>query len=226
MSSLNERYRAIQDRILEQGKRSKRSQAVHLIAVSKKQSIEMIQELYRLGHRDFGENYVQELIEKAEELKRRGCSEIRWHFIGHLQTNKVKALMPYVYAIHAVDSLRLASEISKRWMALGKGSKLSIFLEVNIDRESSKAGVSPDEAVALATQLNTLEGLELQGLMCIPAAEENSRSRFIELRALEEKCRPSTRGLLSMGMSSDFEVAIQEGATHVRVGTALFGERN
>lgn len=204
---------------------------VTLIAVSKAQPIESIEALYSLGHRDFGENYVQELLDKAEKLNASGCHDIRWHFIGHLQTNKVKALIPHVHAVHSVDSERLAAELGKRWGQLhsGDGKRLPCFIEVNIDREASKSGVMPQDVPALAAKIAGHEAaLHLEGLMAIPAANkgaENVARSFADLRELELRCHPHTAGCLSMGMSGDYEIAIPQGATHVRVGTALFGPR-
>jgi pyridoxal phosphate enzyme (YggS family) len=205
---------------------------VTLVAVSKSQPIEAIEALYRLGQRDFGENYVQELLGKAERLRSMDCDGIRWHFIGHLQTNKVKVLLPWIHAIHSVDSERLAAELDKRWRAFraDEGTpKLPCFLEVNIDREESKSGVLPEDAVAVATSISTrATGLKLEGLMAIPAPHSDvseMRRAFAKVRELELNCQPHTAGRLSMGMSGDYELAIAEGATHVRIGTALFGVR-
>ncbi len=200
---------------------------VALVAVSKGQTVDAIEGLYRRGHRDFGENYVQELLEKAEALRARGCADIRWHFIGHLQTNKVKQLLPVVHCIQSVDSLKLAAELSKRWVALGKPSPLPVFLQVNQDAEQSKSGVSEADARATADRISRLPGLRLLGLMSIPdpAAPGGTAPAFDRLRELEKSCRPFTAGQLSMGMSADFEQAIRSGSTLVRVGTALFGPR-
>jgi len=203
---------------------------VVLVAVSKTQSVEAIEELYRLGQRDFGENYVQELVEKAHELERRGCGEVRWHFIGHLQSNKVKTVLPLVSCVHTVDSDRLANEIAKRWAALEREQRLPVMIEVNLDGETSKAGFSPDSVVRVVEKISKAHSktLRIDGLMCIPAPRETSaemRLCFARLRELGEQCRPWTQGKLSMGMSSDFVEAISEGATHVRIGTALFGPR-
>lgn len=217
MAELEKRYREIRARV---------PSSVRLIAVSKTQPASAIQELYRLGQRDFGENYVQELVEKAADLEARGCTEIRWHFIGHLQTNKVKALVPIVHAIHSIDSTKLGREISKRAEAAGR--KLECFLEINIDEEESKSGFAPDVAAVAAKELSALPGLSLRGLMCIPAPRkdaENLRPVFKRMRKIEENCRPYTHGELSMGMSDDFEIAITEGATKVRIGTSIFGAR-
>ncbi len=200
---------------------------ITLIAVSKNQSPEAVAELYQLGHRDFGENYVQELTSKASALKALGCADIRWHFIGHLQTNKVKQLIGLVDTIHTVDSLRLAQEIKRRRPLSVKtcvtDAVLHLFLQVNIDREESKDGALPEETPALAAQIASLPGIALQGLMAIPAQDHPDRA-FAALRNLEIQCRPHTQGKLSMGMSADFSLAIAQGATHIRVGTALFGK--
>lgn len=220
MPSLEPRYRRIQEII------EGHSKEVTLIAVSKHQAIEKIQELYFLGQRDFGENYVQELVSKAVALQERGISDIRWHFIGHLQTNKVKILLPYVFAIHSIDSIKLAEEVGKRWALLQRDHSIPIFIEVNLTEEHTKSGISPDQLGDLTQKLSQISQLSLQGLMCIPDPQADLRVCFRQLRSLELKCRPASLGKLSMGMSSDFELAIQEGSTHVRVGTALFGPRD
>jgi pyridoxal phosphate enzyme (YggS family) len=229
MSSIQSNYSQIKDRIASACRSAGRDPSqVTLIAVSKKQPEGKIEELYRLGHRDFGENYVQELAEKAVELERRGCTGIRWHFIGHLQTNKAKLLIPHVAQVHSVDSEKVAQALARAWSGAGRTGKLSVFIEVNISRESSKSGVAPEEAAALSRSVSEVSELELQGLMCVPAASENEdelKQRFQELKRLEASLRNVSRRQLSMGMSSDFELAIAQGATHVRVGTALFGAR-
>jgi pyridoxal phosphate enzyme (YggS family) len=227
---LAERYRQVSKRIADAAQAAGRDpRAITLIAVSKTQPVEAIAALYALGHRDFGENYAQELAEKAERLKE-ACPGIRWHFIGHLQTNKVKAVLPHAHSIHSVDSERLAAEIDKRWQQLhGTGAPpLPCFVEINVDGEDSKAGAAPDQAQALTARIaSSFACIRLEGLMAIPATErtEDVARSFARLRELEARCRPATSGLLSMGMSGDYELAIREGATHVRVGTALFGAR-
>ena len=193
--------------------------------MSKTRPVEDILELYHLGHRDFGENYVQELIEKSQLILDQGISDIRWHFIGRLQSNKVKLLIPHVFAIHAIDSTKLAHEISKHMISKRPHEKLLGFIAVNIDQEPSKSGLPTDQVIALAQRISGLENLQLGGLMCIPSPEKDPQIAFRKLRALEEQCHPNTNGLLSMGMTSDFETAIQEGATHIRIGTAIFGNR-
>lgn len=223
-SGLAERYAEISARIASALHDSARRDSVVFIAVSKVQSVDAIKTLYDLGQRNFGENYAQELLEKAEHFLVLGVRDIRWHFIGHLQGNKVKQILPFVASIHSVDSLKLAQEISKRWVPLSQGRNLPIFLSVNIDEEDSKDGVKPSDARAIALEISNLPGLSLEGLMCIPAPGR-SDDAFQRLGQLEISCRPATKGKLSMGMSDDFPEAIAEGATHIRVGTSLFGKR-
>lgn len=227
--TIAENYSQIKDRIALACREAGRDPAsVTLLAVSKKQPEAKIEELYRLGHRDFGENYVQEMVAKAVELERRGCKDIRWHFIGHLQTNKAKLLIPHVASVHSVDSEKVAVALAKAWGACGRSGKLPVFIEVNISHEESKTGANPKEVEAIAGKVSQISELELQGLMCVPAASEDDsqlKQRFLELKSLEEGLRNVSRRQLSMGMSSDFEIAIAQGSTHVRVGTALFGAR-
>lgn len=226
------RYQGILGKIAEAARGAGRDPAsIHLIAVSKRQPASAIRELYELGHRDFGENYVQELVEKADELRRQGCDGIRWHFIGHLQTNKARSLVPDVSFVHSLDSERVAAELARRWrsrMEAGSG-RLPVFLEVNISGEASKSGLAPGAVAPLAAWIGErAPELQLLGLMCIPEASDDParlRGEFSRLRELEATCRPGSQGMLSMGMSSDYELAIAEGATHVRIGTALFGPR-
>ncbi len=226
MHSLKERYFQLKTQIAETVEKTGRSSAPTLIAVSKFQSAESIEALYHLGHRDFGENYVQELLEKDQKLKERGLTDIRWHFIGHLQRNKVKVLVPIVDTIHTVDSLSLASEVAKRWKALGTGDKLKIFLEVNLHSETSKAGFEPKNLLQTLQPITYFNELMILGLMCIPDPKEDARQSFTGLRALEHTCHPFTHSQLSMGMSGDYVIAIEEGSTHIRVGTSLFGPRS
>lgn len=213
--SLEARYRALTEtlRALDPDHR------VTLVAVSKTHPLEAIEALYRLGQRDFGENYVQELVGKAEAARERGLDGIRWHFIGHLQTNKAKALVPWVDVLHTLDSLRLAQEVASRWSAAGRAGRLPVLIEVNVDGEATKSGVAPGEVSALAVAVGALGVLELRGLMGLP---RNPEPAFAQLAALARKL---SLPWLSMGMSGDFGEAIQAGATHIRVGTALFDQR-
>jgi pyridoxal phosphate enzyme (YggS family) len=191
---------------------------VTLVAVSKTQAPEAIREAYAAGQRDFGENYAQEWREKADALA--DLEGIRWHFIGALQTNKVKYLAGRVAAIHTVDRIELAREISRRFAA--KQATARVFLEVNVGAEASKAGCAPDAVPALAEAVKALPAIELAGLMCIPPAEADPRPHFRALRGLRDRLGLAE---LSMGMSADWRIAIEEGTTCVRVGSALFGAR-
>jgi PLP dependent protein len=211
-------YESIQNRI------RKLNPKVSLIAVSKGQPVESIISLYELGHRDFGENYVQELQEKGQEISKKGIKDIRWHFIGHLQTNKINVALQHISFLHTIDSVKLIQKISERL----KDRSLPVFIEVKLSNEKDKTGISEEELPVLANHAAELENIHLQGLMTIPElglSEDQLRKTYQRLKSLEASLRPSSNGYLSMGMSQDYEVAIQEGATHVRIGTALFGER-
>ena len=197
-----------------------------LIAVSKTKPVEDILELYHLGHRDFGENYVQELVDKEAVLPK----DIRWHFIGHLQSNKVKYIAPFVHLVHGVDSLKLLQEINKQ--AKKNNRIIDCLLQVYIAKEETKFGLDEQELEELVTQLNhqTFANIRICGLMGMASFTENMetvRSEFHYLKTLFEKLRISDAGLttLSMGMSSDYSIAIEEGSTMVRIGSLLFGER-
>ena len=191
---------------------------VTLVAVSKSQPTEAIREAYASGQRDFGENYVQEWREKAEALA--GLPGLTWHFIGSLQTNKVKYLAGRVALVHTVDREDLGREIAKRWEKAG--ARARVLVEVNLGGEASKAGCAASSVPALVELLRGLPALDVAGLTCIPPPDEDPRPYFRELRAMRDRL-----GLveLSMGMSADYPVAVEEGATIVRVGTAIFGER-
>lgn len=224
-----ENYMAVEEKVRRACERAGRKrEEVTLIAVSKTKPLSMIEELLPLGVRDFGENKVQELTAKAEALD----GEIRWHMIGHLQRNKVKYVVDKACMIHSVDSLRLAEEINKE--AGKKGVEVPILLEVNVAGEESKFGMKPEETEGLACQIAALPNLHIRGLMTIaPYVEdpEENRQIFRNLRNLSvdierKKFNNVTMSVLSMGMTGDYEVAIEEGATHVRVGTGIFGERN
>ncbi len=201
---------------------------VTLIAVSKTKPLPLLQEAYQAGARDFGENKVQELIDKIPQMS----SDIRWHMIGHLQRNKVKYIVDKVYMIHSLDSLRLAEEISKE--ACKKKITVKILIEVNVAEEDSKFGTTCAEVAELTRQIAKLPGIQICGLMTIaPYVEEAEENRHIFCR-LKQLCVDINRenidnvnmNVLSMGMSGDYQVAIEEGATYVRVGTGIFGERD
>ena len=201
---------------------------VTLIAVSKTKPVEMLKEAYETGCRDFGENKVQELVDKYEVLPK----DIRWHMIGHLQRNKVKYIVDKVYLIHSVDSLRLAEEISKE--AAKKNVDVNILVEVNVAGEETKFGTGCEEAKQLVRDIAQLPHVHIQGLMTIAPYVENSeenRIYFQQLKKLSvdissENIDNVSMCNLSMGMTNDYEVAIEEGATMVRVGTGIFGARS
>ena len=201
---------------------------VTLIAVSKTKPIEMLQTVYDLGPRDFGENKVQEMCGKMEVLPK----DIRWHMIGHLQTNKIKYIIDKAYRIHSVDSLHLAEAISRE--AAKHNVSANILLEVNVAEEESKFGVHTDEVMNLVQAVSKLSNIQVKGLMTIAPFVENpeeNRQYFRILRQLAvDISRKSidnvTMNELSMGMTGDYQVAVEEGATWVRVGTGIFGERN
>ena len=198
-----------------------------LLAVSKTKPVEMLQDVYDAGCRDFGENKVQEIMDKIDKLP----SDIRWHMIGHLQTNKIKYIIDKVYMIHSVDTMHLAEAISKE--AVKKNVNARILLEVNVAGEESKFGSGLEEARVLFEEASKLPNITVCGLMTIAPyvedAEEN-RQYFAQLRELSVdlfgKKTDNKRGVeLSMGMSGDYPVALQEGSTIIRVGSNIFGER-
>lgn len=200
---------------------------VRLIAVSKTKPVEMLQEAYDYGCRDFGENKVQELVDKYDKMPK----DIRWHMIGHLQRNKVKYIVDKVYLIHSVDSLRLAEEISKE--AVKHNVTVSILIEVNVAQEESKFGTTSEEAVSLVREIAKLPNIVIKGLMTIAPyvddAEENrlyfAKLKEIYVDIIHKNIDNVFMEELSMGMTGDYEVAITEGATYIRVGTGIFGER-
>ncbi len=202
---------------------------VLLIAVSKTKPVELIREIMETGTKDFGENKVQEMCNKIEEIK----EPLNWHLIGHLQRNKVKYIVDKACLIHSVDSIRLAEEIQKE--AVKKGvSKVPVLIEVNMAQEESKDGISASETEELVREIAKLPNLQIRGLMTIaPFVDdpEENRVHFQAMRKLRDQLKAmNIPGVemteLSMGMTNDFEVAIEEGATMIRVGTAIFGERN
>ena len=200
---------------------------VTLIAVSKTKPVSMLTEAYACGCRDFGENKVQELTSKYEVMPK----DIRWHMIGHLQTNKVKYIVDKVCLIHSVDSLKLAQEISAQ--AVKKQVNVSILIEVNMAGEETKFGVKPQEAEALIREISLLPGISIKGLMTIaPYVEdaEDNRQYFKQLKQLAvdinyKNIDNVNMSILSMGMTGDYVTAVEEGASCVRVGTGIFGER-
>lgn len=195
--------------------------SVRLIAVSKLHPAEAIRVAYAAGQRDFGENYVQELTSKADEL--RDLSELRLRLIGHMQRNKAKDVVRIRCAVDSVDSLRLAEALNER--ALREGAVIETLLQVNVACEPQKSGALPQDVAALVERVRGLSGLSLRGLMTIPPDVTDPNANRVHFRALREMAQLHGLPELSMGMSADVEVAIEEGSTMVRVGTAIFGAR-
>lgn len=206
----------------------RKSGEVTLIAVSKTKPISMLMEAYDCGQRIFGENKVQEIMDKYEQMP----DDVQWHMIGHLQRNKVKYIVDKVSMIHSVDSLRLAETIEQE--AAKKNVVVPVLVEVNVAQEESKYGLSPEEVLPFLEKVADYSHLQVQGLMTIAPFVENpeeNREVFHKLRKLsvdirEKNINNITMSVLSMGMTGDYQVAVQEGATMVRVGTGIFGERN
>ena len=226
---LAENFKRVEERIAKACARAGRSRdEVTLIAVSKTKPAEVVREAYDLGFRVFGENKVQEIVDKYDSLP----PDIKWHMIGHLQRNKVKYIVGKVELIHSVDSLRLVEAIEKE--AAKREEIVKILAEVNAAKESSKFGLMPEDVPAFADCIANYPHIRLCGLMTIAPFVQNpeeNRQYFRRLRKLsvdiaEKKVNNVTMSILSMGMTNDFEVAVEEGATMVRIGTALFGSRN
>jgi len=200
---------------------------VSLVAVTKTKSIDEIRSAFAAGQREFGENYVQEAIGKIESLRDLRAQGIVWHFIGPLQSNKSKLIASNFDWVHGVDRLKVASALSRHRSGCGA---LNVCVQVNVSGEQSKGGVAPADVLALATQIRQLPDLKLRGLMTIienTADETTQRAQFSMMRTLFEKMKSDNMDVdtLSMGMSQDFSIAISEGATMVRVGSAIFGAR-
>ncbi|MEE2912950.1 MAG: YggS family pyridoxal phosphate-dependent enzyme [Planctomycetota bacterium] len=240
--TIRERYESVRERINQAAMRvDKDPEAVHLVAVTKHASVDEVRQLVDLGHVDFGENRLQHFTQIAAQLeeyivRRKELGEpdlkqpIRWHFIGHLQRNKCRRVLPLTRLIHTLDSLRLAEEIQE--IAQKRDQIVETLLQVNISGERQKLGIAPAACEYLLEQLKTMPNISARGMMCMtPLADdpEDSRPVFTRCYELFEEMQLSSSGgnkfnILSMGMSNDFEVAIECGANIVRIGTALFGE--
>jgi PLP dependent protein len=225
MSTIAEGLAKVRDRIRRAAEAASRDPAtVRLVAVSKTKPASAIREAYAAGQRDFGENYAQELVEKSAELS--DLADLRWHFIGHLQSNKARVVAPIAHLVHTVDSASLANEIAKR-AAKAERDSLDVLIEVNVGGEAQKHGATPGALSEIVTAIDAAKPLRLRGLMTMPPHDlEGARRAFEALASLQ-----ATHGgkaklpELSMGMSDDLEVAVACGATLVRVGTAIFGAR-
>lgn len=221
--SIAENIGKIRERIEAAANRAGRDpKSILLVAVTKTVDAEKIRESIDAGITDVGENYVQDSISKFDAIGH----AVRWHMIGHLQTNKVRQAVPMFDLIQSVDSLSLANEIGKRSLAHGKVTP--VLVEVNISAEQSKSGIDPDSALDLCQEISKIEGVTLEGMMGIaPFVDDQTaiRASFATLKRLWDQLPEENRKWLSMGMTSDFEIAIEEGSNMVRVGTAIFGPR-
>lgn len=227
-SELRSRLHSIEERIVDACERTKRSRSdITLCAVTKSVPIEKVQAAIDAGLRVFGENRVQEAAQKIPRVH--APSDVKWHFIGHLQSNKARRAIELFDAIQTVDSLALAERLDRIAKELDR--RISVMLEVNLGDESSKSGMGEEEVLEIAKRISGLSNLELRGLMTVPPflePVELVRPYFTRLRSLRDEAKKHTPTLtdLSMGMTHDFEIAIEEGATMIRIGTALFGPRD
>jgi pyridoxal phosphate enzyme (YggS family) len=225
MSSIKENLLRVKERIEKAARKGGRDpDTIKLIAVSKTVEVARIKEAIEAGVSILGENYVQEAQKKIEEIGK----PVSWHFIGHLQSNKAKYAIRLFDIIHSLDSLPLAEELSRR--AEQADRVINVMIEVNLSKEATKFGTDEEKVLNLAKRIQHLKHLSLEGLMTMPPyfdSPEMSRPYYIALRELEERMTKEGISMkeLSMGMSNDFEIAIEEGATYVRVGTAIFGSR-
>jgi pyridoxal phosphate enzyme (YggS family) len=224
--AVTENFRKIQDLLAQTAVDAGRDrESVTLVAVSKSHPSAKVREAVEAGQRHFGENFVREALDKIGEI---GRTDVVWHFIGRLQSNKTKPVAENFQWVHTVDRLKIARRLSQQRPYYA--GDLNVCIEVNIDNEPGKAGVAPNEALSLAKEIAGLPRLALRGLMCIPAVREGfeaQREPFRHLRELAESLAGAgvMTDTLSMGMTADFVAAVHEGATIVRIGTALFGPR-
>ncbi|MCX7946058.1 MAG: YggS family pyridoxal phosphate-dependent enzyme [Hydrogenophilus sp.] len=228
LETVVERLRRVQAEVAERARAAGRDPAgVTLVAVSKGQPVSAIEAAWKAGQRVFGESYVQEAKEKQEALAERGVREVEWHFVGPIQRNKTRAIAERFDWVHSLDRVVVAKRLSEQRPE--ERGKLRIFVEVNTSGEQSKRGVHPEEVLGFVREIAELPRLEVVGLMTIPeeGPEEVVRARFRLLAELRAWTVQAGFGLwgLSMGMSGDWHWAVAEGATHVRIGTAIFGER-
>ncbi len=228
MSSIETRFQETRDRILAASQKSGRSDKVQLLAVSKTKPASMVREAWECGQRAFGENYVQEGVDKVQELA--DLDGVEWHFIGPIQSNKTRPVAESFDWVHSVDRIKVARRLSDQRPE--SMTPINICLQVNIDNQSTKAGFTPDEVLAVAEEVIALPNVVLRGLMAIPAPAEDSENQRKPFKAmstllsqLQERFPEQSLDTLSMGMSGDMDAAITEGATIVRIGTALFGAR-
>ena len=215
--SLTKRYKLVQMRI--------KSDQLTLLAVSKKHTVEKIQKLYDLGHREFGESYVQEAVSKIQKLS---GLDIQWHFIGPIQSNKTKYLAKYFSWVQSVDSLKILTRLNNQ--RLGEQGELNVLLQLKVGGEVSKRGLSESELLSICTQYLTFDNITIRGLMCIPAPTTVYSEQLKQFKQCQKVFQNMQKIIpvdtLSMGMSSDLEAAVESGSTMVRIGTDIFGKRD
>lgn len=227
-ATLTANFARINDQIKQAANANKRDPShIKLLAVSKTKPVSDIVVAYAYGHRDFGENYVQEAVEKIQQMS--SYSDILWHFVGPLQSNKSKLIAEYFDWMHSLDRIKIAKRLNEQRSA--HQSPLNVCVQVNIDDEQSKAGIAPSEVINFIEQLQPLSRIKCRGLMTIPKADVSDterRASFAKMQDLFSQCaqRFDNIDTLSMGMSDDLAIAIEYGSTMVRVGTALFGKRD
>ena len=226
MSELGARYQAILDRVAAAAKQSSRGlEDITLVVVTKNHPHQLVLDLLELGASDFGENRDQEAAPKAKDIASQSDKSFNWHFIGQLQTNKVKSVLEYASFLHSLDRPSLLDELQKRTQE--RPTPLKVFVQVNLTDDPGRGGITPHDLNAFAERVMQSTGLELVGLMGVGGLEVAPEAEFERLASLSEQIQKLAPGAnqLSMGMSGDFEVAIGYGATHLRIGTAITGKR-
>ncbi|MEO7716772.1 MAG: YggS family pyridoxal phosphate-dependent enzyme [Capsulimonas sp.] len=224
MSAIADNVAAMRDKIADAARRAGRSpEEIVLVGVSKRQEIVAVQEAIAAGITDIGENYVQEAAGKRQAARDLGLHDARWHLIGHLQRNKAREAAEIFDTVQTVDSIKLALSLAKQ--AELQERTLDVLIEVHLGEEETKAGIAPEQALDLAAEVSAIPHLSLGGLMAIAPLDVDPRPYFRQLRGLFNALPEPNRRILSMGMSSDYETAIEEGTTMVRIGTAIFGRR-
>ena len=226
MSELGARYQAILDRVAAAANASSRGlDEITLVVVTKNHPNQLVLDLLELGARDFGENRDQEAAPKAKDISSKSEENFNWHFIGQLQSNKVKSVLEYASFLHSLDRPSLLDELQKR--TAERANRLKVFVQVNLTEDPGRGGITPQDLPAFAERVIESPGLELVGLMGVGGLEVTPEAEFERLAALSEQIKQLAPGAdqLSMGMSGDFEVAISYGATHLRIGTAITGKR-
>lgn len=227
LSFIAENYRSLKKNVSDICKNAGRNpDEITIVAVTKTFPAEYVSEIYKCGLKDIGENKVQELVQKKDELS---SLDVNWHLIGHLQTNKVKYIINFVYLIHSVDSIKLANEIQKHAEKINR--VIDILVQVNISEEATKSGVDADETKKLVEEIKILKNIRIKGLMTIGTLTDNEkiiRQNFRDMKILFDDLKQSHPEFeyLSMGMTSDYNIAIEEGSNMIRVGSYLFGNRN